>query len=278
MSGKSNPEEERLPLHKNAYQREITLRTDTTIIVAHNKNARKLDVTARTRDGKSYRIKFKVIDQNKILIKNRDTVQLKLSIVAKPSSENEWWYKPTQAAASFLMMLRSVNVSYRNQYSMLLPGFLPMIGDIFGQRADGLLSPGLDFAFGLISDSYIDKALQNNWLLKSDSVSTPATVNSVKDLQIRAVLEPIRDLKIDLNASWTDNRARSIQYMYPGKPTTHSGSFNMTTISLTGSLAGMGDASNGYHSDASTTSVRCCRSSGAGYRRSMPMPPINTRM
>ena len=195
-------------------------------------------------------IKYKVIDQNKILIKNRDTVQLKLSIVAKPSREDEWWYKPTQAAARFLMMVRSINVSYRNQYSMLLPGFLPMIGDMFGQRADGLLSPGLDFAFGMIGDSYIDKALDNGWLLRNDSVSTPATINSTNDLQIRAVLEPIRDLKIDLNASWTDNRARSIQFMYPGKPTTHSGTFNMTTISLTGSLAGMGDAGNGYHSSA----------------------------
>ena len=244
------PDEKVLPLHKNAYQREITLRPDTTITVAHNKNARRLDVTARTRDGKPYHIKYKVIDQNKILIKNRDTVQLKLSIVAKPSREDEWWYKPTQAAARFLMMVRSINVSYRNQYSMLLPGFLPMIGDMFGQRADGLLSPGLDFAFGMIGDSYIDKALDNGWLLRNDSVSTPATINSTNDLQIRAVLEPIRDLKIDLNASWTDNRARSIQYMYPGKPTTHSGTFNMTTISLTGSLAGMGDAGNGYHSSA----------------------------
>ena len=249
-SSPANPDEKQLPLHKNAYQREVTLRPDTTITVAHNKNSRRLDVTARTRDGKPYHIKYKVIDQNKILIKNRDTVQLKLSIVAKPSRENEWWYKPTQAAASFLMMVRSINVSYRNQYAMLLPGFLPMIGDVFGQRADGLLSPGLDFAFGLIGDGYIDKALQNDWLMKYDSVSTPATVNSVKDLQIRAVLEPIRDLKIDLNASWTDNRARSIQYMYPGKPTTHSGSFNMTTISLRGSLAGIGDASNGYQSSA----------------------------
>ena len=249
-SSPANPDEKQLPLHKNAYQREVTLRPDTTITVAHNKNSRRLDVPARTRDGKPYHIKYKVIDQNKILIKNRDTVQLKLSIVAKPSRENEWWYKPTQAAASFLMMVRSINVSYRNQYAMLLPGFLPMIGDVFGQRADGLLSPGLDFAFGLIGDGYIDKALQNDWLMKYDSVSTPATVNSVKDLQIRAVLEPIRDLKIDLNASWTDNRARSIQYMYPGKPTTHSGSFNMTTISLRGSLAGIGDASNGYQSSA----------------------------
>ena len=205
-------------------------------------------MTARTKDGQPYRIKYKVIDANKILIKNLDTVQVKLSIVAKPSSENEWWYKPTQAAASFLMMVRSINVSYRNQYSMLLPGFLPMVGDIFGQNADGLLKPGLDFAFGLIGDNYIDKALENNWLIKKDDIATPATVNSVNDLQIRAVLEPIRDLKIDLNASWTDNRARSIQYMYAGKPTTHSGSFNMTTISLKGSLAGIGDATNDYAS------------------------------
>ena len=247
---KSTDDEKVLPLHKNAYQREVTLRPDTTITVAHNKNARRLDVTARTRDGKPYHIKYKVIDDNKILIKNQDTVQLKLSIVAKPSREEEWWYKPAQTAARFLMMVRSINVSYRNQYSMLLPGFLPNIGDMFGQRADGLLSPGLDFAFGMIGDSYIDKAMQNDWLLRSVSVSTPATINSTNDLQIRAVLEPVRDLKIDLNASWTDNRARSIQYMYPGKPTTHSGSFNMTTISLKGSLAGMGDANNGYHSSA----------------------------
>ena len=67
---------------------------------------------------------------------------------------------------------------------------------------------------------------------------------------MRAVLEPVRDLKIDLSASRADNRARSIRYMYEGMPTTHSGTFNMTTISLRGSLSGMGDASDGYQSDA----------------------------
>jgi cell surface protein SprA len=122
---------------------------------------------------------------------------------------------------------------------------------MFGQRTGSVLSPGLDFAFGLIGDDYINKAFDNDWLLKDDNVATTsATVNSNQDLQVRAVLEPLRDLKIDLNASRADNRARSIRYMYAGMPTTHSGSFNMTTISLRGSLAGMGDASNGYQSDA----------------------------
>jgi cell surface protein SprA len=84
--------------------------------------------------------------------------------------------------------------------------------------------------------------------MRNDTVANPATINSSNDLQLRATLEPIRDLKIDLNASRTDTRAKRIQYMYTGRPTTHSGSFNMTTISLKGALEGMGDANNGYQS------------------------------
>jgi cell surface protein SprA len=248
-SSESNPEEKILPKNKNAYQREITLKPDTTITVAHNKGSKKLIVTARTKDGQPYAVSYKVVDENKIIIKNLDTVQIKLSIVTKPTSENEWWYKPAQTVARLLMSVRSVNISFRQQYSMLLPGFMPNIGDVLGQsRGSGVLSPGLDFAFGLINDSYIDKAEGNNWLLKNDNVATPASITTSRDVQIRAVVEPINDLKIDLNASHTDNHARSIQYMYEGRPTTHSGSFNMTTISLKGSLAGMGNANNGYRS------------------------------
>ena len=249
-AGNTDSEDEQLPKNKNTYQREITLSPDTTITVAHNKNSKRITVTARTKDGKPYAISYKVIDANNILIKSLDTVQLKLSVTAKQPLENQSWYKPAQSIARLLMMVRSINVSYRHQYSMLLPGFLPNVGDMFGQRTGSVMSPGLDFALGVIGDSYIDKAMENDWLLRNDSVSQPATVNSSNDLQLRAVVEPLRDLKIDLNASWTDNRAKSIQYMYAGKPTTYSGSFNMTTISLKGSLAGIGDANNGYQSDA----------------------------
>ena len=147
------------------------------------------------------------------------------------------------------MMVRNVSISYRNQYSMALPGFMPTIGDAFGQtRSTGLLSPGLDFAFGLVDDSYIDKAKNKGWLLNNESVATPATTNNTEDLQIRMTLEPWKDVKIDLNANRTRTRARSMQYMYVGNPTTESGSFTMTTISLKSAFDGIGDANNGYKS------------------------------
>ena len=233
---------------KKGYTREITLKPDTTITVAHNKKSKRLRVTAKTKDGKPYDVKYKVIDENKILIKNRDTVSIKLSVMPKDPLEEKWWYEPLQATSRFLMMARSASVTYRNTYSMSLPGFITNVGDMFGQRTGSVMSPGLDFAFGFIGDSYIDKAYDNGWLLCNDSVSTPATTSSTEDLQIKVTLEPIRDLKIDLNMSRTVTKSKSIQYMYDGMPTTQSGTFSMTTLSLGSALEGIGNADNGYKS------------------------------
>ena len=223
---------------------------DTTITVAHNKKSKRLVVTAKTKDGRSYPIKYKVVDQNKIRIKSNDSTTIKLTVLAKPPLDDERWYRTAQSAARFLMMVRSIGISYRNQYSMSLSGFMPEVGDAFGQRTGGVMAPGLGFAFGLTDDSFLDKARDNGWLLMADSISTPATTNKTEDLQLRATLEPLRDLKIDLNASRTESRSRSIQYMYKGMPTTQTGSFNMTTISISSALESMGDANNGYPSAA----------------------------
>ena len=71
---------------------------------------------------------------------------------------------------------------------MNLPGYIPNVGDFFGQYKGSVLSPGLDFAFGLIGDSYINKAHDNGWLLTDDYVATTsATVNDNNDVQVRAV-------------------------------------------------------------------------------------------
>ena len=79
-------------------------------------------------------------------------------------------------------------------------------------------------------------------------VASAATTSLTEDLQLRMTLEPVKALKIDLNASRTKTTAKSIQYMYEGKPTTQSGTFTMTTISLGSAFESMGDAGSGYHS------------------------------
>ena len=160
------------------------------------------------------------------------------------------------------MMVRNVSFNYRSSYQLTLPGFTPSIGDAFGQKKVGSMAPGLDFAFGLVDDDYIGKARENDWLLRNDSVATPATTSKTENLQLRMTLEPVKDLKIDLSAVRTQTTQKSIQYMYEGTPTTQSGSFQMSTISLSTAFEGMGDANSGYRSKTFEKFVN----SLAGYR------------
>ena len=253
---------QQLPLNKRSFEKEITLLPDTTIEVSHGKKSKRLVVSAKTEDGKRIKLQFKKLDDNKIRILNKvdSALKVKVTVTAKPPLEEKAWYKTAQVIARTAMMVRDASISYRNQYSMALPGFMPNIGDVFGQTSRtraSALSPGLDFAFGLTGDSYIEKARNNGWLLVSDSVATPATTNLTEDLQLKLTLEPIKNLNIDLNASRTMTTAKSVQYMYAGNPTTQTGTFSMTTISIGSAFEGMGNAGNGFRSK---TFERFCNS------------------
>ena len=232
------------------YTKEVKLQMDTTVTLTHNLKSKKIDVTARTRKGDSYKLKYKVVDENKILIKNQDSINVKITVVAKTTGERSDFAKAMQYPTRAIMLVRNINFTYTNAYAMNLPGFLPNAGDIFGQsNTGGLYAPGLDFAFGLTDDSFLSKAHKRNWLLRNDSISSQATTTAAEDLQLRMTLEPFKDLKIDLNANWTRNNSKSIQFMYDGMPTSESGGFNMTTISIGNSFGG-GNADNNYRSAA----------------------------
>ena len=253
-----------LPKNKKAFEKEITLLPDTTLSIRHGKNSKRLIVSAKTADGKLFPIKYKKVDNNQIkLISKVDSAKkIKISVLAKEPLEEKSWYKTWQTVARLAMMVRNVSFNYRSSYQLTLPGFTPSIGDAFGQKKVGSMAPGLDFAFGLVDDDYIGKARENDWLLRNDSVATPATTSKTENLQLRMTLEPVKDLKIDLSAIRTQTTQKSIQYMYEGTPTTQSGSFQMSTISLSTAFEGMGDANSGYRSKTFEKFVN----SLAGYR------------
>ena len=239
-----------LPKNKRAFEREITLLPDTTFKIRHGKNTKRLIVNAKTEGGKVFSLKYKKVDNNQIrIISKVDTaMKVKLSVLAKEPLDDKKWYKGLQLASRLAMMVRNVSINYRSSYQLTLPGFLPSVGDAFGQKKVGQMAPGLDFAFGMVGDDYIEKARNNDWLLCNDSIATPATTSRTDNLTLRATLEPVKDFKIDLSATRTKTTQKSIQYMYEGTPTTQSGAFQMTTISLGSAFEGMGNANSGYRS------------------------------
>ena len=232
------------------FQKEIKLRPDTTQVLQHNQKSKNLRVTALRPDGARYALRYKVVDNNKILILSQDTARLKVTVTPKRRTEEQGWYRALQVTSRVLMMVRSVSVNYSNKYNLSVPGFLPNVGDVFGQSHNGSLAPGLDFAFGFTDDGYIERAARKGWLLMADSVTTPATSNLNESWQLRATLEPFTGVKIDLNATRTSTCAKSVQYMFNGMPTTQTGSFQMTTISIGTAFEKLGNPDKGYKSAA----------------------------
>ena len=76
---------------------------------------------------------------------------------------------------------------------------------------------------------------------------TPGVFTETRTIDVRATLQPLRDLSITLSANHTRTDRTEVQYMYPGRPRLYGGDFTMTTIGLRGFFAPL-RATEGYAS------------------------------
>jgi cell surface protein SprA len=238
-------------------EKTVQLSPDSATILQHDMLSKRLLVTARSIDGKVYRIRFKPVDYARIRIENRDTVTLNLTLRVAPAPTDNFFYQMAERSLSLLMMVRRMNIQYSTTNGMMIPGFRPVVGDVFGQGSTlNGLAPGIGFAFGNVDKNYINELAEKDWLVMAHTNITPAIISGTKNLTVNMNLEPIPGLKIDLSANRTDTRNSEIQYMYSGMPEIQGGSFMMTTISAGSFFEGTGNMSNGYASKVFNSFLR----------------------
>ncbi|MEG1585262.1 MAG: cell surface protein SprA [Bacteroidales bacterium] len=238
------------PASKKRFTQRVQLKSDTTTTVKHNLDNKNIKVTAVNSKKESYPIKYIVKDKNSIVIQTRDNQAVQLTIVQGKRPEEEIWYKVAQYSTRGLMLVRNISVNYKRTNSTFLPSFEPNVGDFLGQNNDRELAPGLGFAFGFDGgESYVNKAIENEWLIVNDSLTSPAIFSTTDDFQYKILLEPIRGLKIDLTGSRVHTRSKQYQFMFQNVPIQQSGSFTMTTIAIRTSLTNP-KSENNYQSDA----------------------------
>ena len=238
------------------FEKAYTLSTDSSTMVNHNLNNKKVKFAA-TQGGKPIKLETKIIDENNIEILTRGTSNIKVTVTeTKPKGESETYSAGRNVAdhiVRFLMMPRSVSFRWGNSHSLTLPQFTPNVGDIFGQSTKyGPMAPGLDFAFGFYDESYVQKALDRDWLLTNSDQTSPAIWNQSKEFTFELNLEPIRGLKVVLTSNLTDSRTRSVQFMYADMPTSRTGSYTRTHVAIASALKGS-KAADGYNSEAFNT-------------------------
>ena len=129
----------------------------------------------------------------------------------KPDDENAKKKKtPRSGLSTFekiflkpLVSIKRVSVSYNERNTTEIPGFVPVPG-FFGQGQNrlGTNFPGWDFILGHQPSlfGWMEWAAREGVVSPSEFLNEQLRQNVSRNLQIKANLEPYRDVKIDLNA------------------------------------------------------------------------------
>ena len=178
-------------------------------------------------------------------IQNSRTIQLNpsLSMVAlynKFGFIRNMGQEEQSKSADFLInlitSLKNVSGAYTRTEGTFLPGYLPSTS-FLGQDLS-LNAPGYDFLLGGQRDIRL-RSFQNGWVTR-DSLLNQLYINTVKeDMSFRGLIEPIRDLRIELTAT----KSQSFNYSSNFKflPSSNSfenlspittGDFNMSFFSM----------------------------------------------
>lgn len=155
-------------------------------------------------------------------------------VVAKAEVQNEG-SKVGKFFVGLLTSLKTFQVDYTENRGTVLPGYLPSIG-FFGSA-----KPSLGFAFGM-QDEVRFEAAKNGWLTNYPEFNQSFTQVTNKKLNFTANLEPIPDLKIDLNGNRTYADNFSEQYdisadgQYNSRSPYNTGNFAISTVMIRNSF------------------------------------------
>ena len=131
----------------------------------------------------------------------------------KKKDKKDKKFTTAEQVARVLMSVKNVSVTYSQNNGLNLPGYQPRT-QILGMDPQ-FDAPGVGFIFGQQDNfgedrlDYIRYAGERGWLVRESNLNTPYSRTFTENLNIRASIEPVSDLRIELNATRSSSRNNS---------------------------------------------------------------------
>ena len=145
----------------------------------------------------------------------------------------------------FALGVKNISISYSENRGTLLPGFVPQ-PSFLGQQWSST-APSIPFVFGSQREIR-NTAASNGWITQDSSLNTQFKQNSSTNLTLRSTVEPIKQFRIELNASKNTSsnnqeyfRWDNIQNGFNSFSPTETGSYSISFISFPTAFVGNND-------------------------------------
>ena len=230
------------------YTETIDLVAGEGTTINHKLGADKLDIAATDSTGKPVRVKIKADGKAKATVTSPVSGPITLTITTVDPNKRDGGQVALDMLAYVGTLIRRIQVTYRDNTSVSVPGFNPQAGFMGQRKVGNVYAPGFDFAFGFFGDDFVEKAKNQGWLSGDTMVVQPASRAKTSDLDIKVSLEPLPGLKIQLSGKRYMAESSSIIYSYQDLQEQMSGSFNITQVAIGTAFAHIGNQNDNFSS------------------------------
>ncbi|MCG8578865.1 MAG: cell surface protein SprA, partial [Bacteroidales bacterium] len=198
----------------------VKLEKDETLIINHKLKTSDTSVRIFDATGKPVRGKITTVGKNKVEFTPEKSVDnARIMVTGTVTENNSPFQKVLDYSALLLTSTKNISLSYSEQNGTILPGY-KQDANFMGTSA-GFTAPGLPFILGWQDRNFAVDAANNGWLTTDTTMVNPYVMTHGNDFSIKITLEPIRGLRIDLNAD--RSYERNINEYYIGGISTANG-------------------------------------------------------
>ncbi|NLA23423.1 MAG: cell surface protein SprA, partial [Bacteroidales bacterium] len=219
-------------------------------VINHKLKTQEINILAFDENGKPIKGQTEIIDDNKAaFIPETDAKKVKITVNGSRDQKDSMAKKIFDNTLVVLMSVKSISVGYTQNSGTILPGYMPttsLMGmsnytpknEMFGMQPT-VLAPTVPFIFGWQDPDFGQWAYERHMLTKDSTLAMPFTLNNSENWNVRASIEPVKDLRIDLNMTHTFSQNVNEYFRFNSDPSVNrfevlnpvtTGSFSMTTI------------------------------------------------
>jgi cell surface protein SprA len=217
----------------------IRFRKDVAKTINHNLKTDKVDIVVKDENGQEIKGELIIVSPDRVKFKtSQDYQNASFEIKGQKEIKENIFRTIVEGTVYALIGVKNISISYDETSGTLLPGYLPGTKYLGMQYQNGIYAPGLPFIAGAQDPDFARYSSKNGWLTRDSLQTSPYQMTFSNPVSIRASVEPLKGLKIELSATKMNAKNRSEFWIseangdFNPRNTMFTGNYNITFMAI----------------------------------------------
>lgn len=216
-------------------ENQVKLEANTPYAINHKLKTTEVNVRVFDESGRPVPGSTSIVNASRVeFIPSIASGNARILVTGTVTDPNTAWTKIKDYGAILATSLKNLTLNYTENNGTLMPGYLPGSKFAGTDRFNGFSAPGIPFLLGWQNRDFALEAVQKGWFTIDSTLNSPYTMTTTQDFSIKATFEPVKGLRIDLNADRRYSNNMSEYYLFGSSGfrgvfnTMNQGNFSMT--------------------------------------------------